>query len=290
MLRVIANSDLTIAILVVLLGASGTYLLLPHRLGSATPRKVHAIGGILAACSLIAFAFFWRAPGGFPTTLFFYAFSFAALAGGLLTVTSRDPIHSALWFASVILSTSGLFLLAGAQFLAAGTVIVYAGAIIVTFLFVIMLAQMEGRAIYDRAARAPGRAAFTCFLLFWGLLYALLSNRSLPAKEGVYEASAEEKRLVRTDQLVSLNNIAPGRPVRDVLAHTARDTNRLTDRQDRPKPHVAGLGESLFTDNLIAVELAGTLLFVALIAALTIATPKAPIRPVVKPATPPPYL
>ena len=53
----------------------------------------------------------------------------------------------------MVLSTSGLFLLAGAQFLAAGTVIVYAGAIIVTFLFVIMLAQMEGRAQYDRAAR-----------------------------------------------------------------------------------------------------------------------------------------
>ena len=82
-------------------------------------------------------------------------------------MTSRNPIYSALWFASVVLSTAGLFLLAGAQFLAAGTVIVYAGAIIVTFLFVIMLAQMEGKADYDRAARAPAAATFTCFLLFW---------------------------------------------------------------------------------------------------------------------------
>ena len=57
-----------------------------------------------------------------------------------------------------MLSTSGLFLLAGAQFLAAGTVIVYAGAIIVTFLFVIMLAQIGGRAAYDRMARAAGPA------------------------------------------------------------------------------------------------------------------------------------
>ena len=81
----------------------------------------------------------------------------------LLTVTSRNPIYSALWFASVVLSTTGLFLLANAPFLAAGTIIVYAGAIIVTFLFVIMLAQMEGKAVYDRAARAPGAA--TCHLL-----------------------------------------------------------------------------------------------------------------------------
>ena len=84
-------------------------------------------------------------------------------------MTSRNPVYSALWFASVVLATSGLFLLAGAPFLAAGTVIVYAGAIIVTFLFVIMLAQMEGKAQYDRAARAPGRATFTCFLLLWCL-------------------------------------------------------------------------------------------------------------------------
>ena len=79
-----------------------------------------------------------------------------AIVGGLLTVTSRNPVYSALWFASVVLSTSGLFLLADAPFLAAGTIIVYAGAIIVTFLFVIMLAQMEGKADYDRAARLAG--------------------------------------------------------------------------------------------------------------------------------------
>ena len=44
--------------------------------------------------------------------------------------------------------------------------IVYAGAIIVTFLFVIMLAQMEGKAVY-RCGSSPGSATFTCFLLLW---------------------------------------------------------------------------------------------------------------------------
>ena len=136
-------------------GRSGTYLLLPHRHGAAKPRTVHVAGAVLAGLGLLLFATFWTPPGPFLTSLFFYAFSLAAVAGGLLTITTRNPIYSALWFASVVLSTSGLFLLAGAQFLAAGTVIVYAGAIIVTFLFVIMLAQMEGRATYDRAARSP---------------------------------------------------------------------------------------------------------------------------------------
>ena len=49
-----------------------------------------------------------------------------------------------------LLGTAALFLLQGAQFLGIATVAVYAGAIVVTFLFVLMLAQPEGHAFYDR--------------------------------------------------------------------------------------------------------------------------------------------
>ena len=58
-----------------------------------------------------------------------------------------------------------------------------------------------------------------------------------------------------------------------------RPTARFVDESGKPKPHVAGLGETLYTDHLITVELAGALLFVALIAALSIAAPKPPVRP-----------
>src|SRR5262249_53763606 len=172
--------DLYLSTTVVVLGAIGMYLLLPHRHGRAKPRSAHAVGGALVALALVLFAVFWTPPGPFLTTLFFYAFSLAALAGGVLMITTPNPVYSALWFASVVLSTSGLFLLAGAQFLAAGTVIVYAGAIIVTFLFVIMLAQMEGRAPYDRTAREPFRAASVGVLLFGALLFSLFLVRRPP--------------------------------------------------------------------------------------------------------------
>ena len=68
-------------------------------------------------------------------------------------ITSRDPVYAALWFALATLGVCGLFLLQSAPFLAAATIIVYAGAIIVTFLFVIMLAQQQGRSVYDHRAR-----------------------------------------------------------------------------------------------------------------------------------------
>jgi len=279
----VSSRDTALAVAVIVLGAIGTYLLLPHRHGSAKPTRVHAVGGVLAGLALVLFALFWNAPGPFLARLFFNVFSMAAVAGGLLTITSRDPIHSALWFASVVLSTSGLFLLAGAQFLAAGTVIVYAGAIIVTFLFVIMLAQMEGRATYDRAARSPGRATFSCFLLFWALLYAMLTVRT-PSRATISGPGLEVanfKRLVPNGQIARFYKIDPSSASGRVLASSTRPTARLpeADAQDGSGTHVAALGGTLYTDHLITVELAGALLFVALIGALAIATPKPPVRP-----------
>ena len=99
-----------------------------------------------------------------------------------MMVTSRNPVYSALWFAAVVLSTSGLFLLAGAQFLAAGTVIVYAGAIIVTFLFVIMLAQIGRPGGLRPLGPEPGAATLTCFLLLWALMICLRRTGVRPGR------------------------------------------------------------------------------------------------------------
>ncbi len=183
----------------------------------------------------------------------------------------------------MVLSTAGLFLLAGAQFLAAGTVIVYAGAIIVTFLFVIMLAQMEGKAIYDRAARAPASATFTCFLLFWCLLYTLGPLHPRMAPEGTVAANFQqrygEKTLVRGKNINDYYQLTDQNPTAIVLAQALRQTSAMADATGAEKPGVAGLGESLYSDHLVTVELAGTLLFVALIAAVAITGPKRPVRP-----------
>ena len=64
-------------------------------------------------------------------------------------------MYCAVWFALSLLGTAGLFLFQGAQFLAVATIVVYAGAILVTFLFVLMLAQPNGRAYYDRVSWEP---------------------------------------------------------------------------------------------------------------------------------------
>jgi len=281
----IDQSSLIRAIAFILLGASGTYLLLPHEHGVVKPRLAHRVGYALVGLAVVVFATFWKAPVEPVTRFFFYAFAFASVLGGILTVTSRNPIYSALWFASVVLATSGLFLLSGAQFLAAGTIIVYAGAIIVTFLFVIMLAQMEGRAVYDRTARSPFWATFSSFLLLFGLTYALLSLRTAPS---INPKVADQRRLISTpSELIPAserlkNPVLLGPDQATVLRRSLPASLALPESVPGQKAigaHVAGLGTALYTEHLVTVELAGALLFVALIGALTIAAPKTPIRP-----------
>ena len=76
----IDRRDLFLAVAVVAFGAIGTYLLLPHRHGSAKPARVHAVGGALTGLAVLLFALFWTPPHPFLSSLFFYAFSIAAVS------------------------------------------------------------------------------------------------------------------------------------------------------------------------------------------------------------------
>jgi len=255
-------------ILTIISGAAGTYLLLPHRHRTA-PARLRMLGAGVAGLALLAILTNLSPPGPFLPTAFFFIFAASSLIGAVLTVTSRNPIYSALWFASVVLSTTGLFLLASAPFLAAGTVIVYAGAIIVTFLFVIMLAQMEGKAVYDRAARSPGLATCTCFVLLWCLFYSLsaLTTDTTARVQG-------RLPLNRTSELPKAYLMQPLSEPLAVLDRAYPSTSWLSDSKGAQKQNVAGLGEALYTDHLISAGLTGVLLFVALVGAVAITQPK----------------
>jgi NADH-quinone oxidoreductase subunit J len=88
----------------------------------------------------------------------FFACALLAVAGGILLIFSREPIHSALALILVMMSLAILFLLLGAEFIAAVQIIVYAGAIMVLFVFVIMLlnAGVEERTNFSHIAKFVG--------------------------------------------------------------------------------------------------------------------------------------
>jgi NADH-quinone oxidoreductase subunit J len=77
------------------------------------------------------------------TTFFFYLLSGLAVLGGVLVITRRNPVHSALSLILTLLALAGLYLMLYAPFVAGVQIILYAGGIMVLFLFVIMLVNIE---------------------------------------------------------------------------------------------------------------------------------------------------
>ncbi len=73
----------------------------------------------------------------------FYLFAVTTVAGGLMTVISRNPVHSVLWLILAFLSSAGLFVTLGAEFVAMLLIIVYVGAVAVLFLFVVMMLDVD---------------------------------------------------------------------------------------------------------------------------------------------------
>ncbi len=79
-------------------------------------------------------------------TILFNIFALLAVLSALLVVVnplSRNPVTSAMFLVTTMISISGLFVLLNAYFLAAVQILVYAGAVMVLFLFVIMLLDVE---------------------------------------------------------------------------------------------------------------------------------------------------
>jgi NADH-quinone oxidoreductase subunit J len=265
---------------IVAIGGSGVYLMLPR---GAKNRGQRWLGGGLATLALILFATNWISPfvlleGGLklPATLLwpldkeidnvtcwtFHLLAALSLASAVMMITSRNPVYSALWFAMVLLSNSGLFLLQRAEFLAVATIIIYAGAIIVTFLFVIMLAQPQGTAGYDRASREPLLASLAGIALSTALVGAIHFASKVESTPGG-SAAANQGRGTAVPTTAMVKNR---------LGHAEPKTERWSlapDNAPRP-PHVDGLGRTLFLDHFLSVEVVGILLLVAVVGAMLI--------------------
>jgi NADH-quinone oxidoreductase subunit J len=221
------------------------------------PRRVangKVIGGVLAIIALglwgsdLPLLRDWMAQGTF------WVLAAVVLGAAVGTISSPSPVHAALWFAMSLLGTAGLFFLQGSQFLGVATIVVYAGAIVVTFLFVIMLAQPEGHATYDRISWGWFPKAFSVLsaAVMVGVLTMLLGGIRDQALSAAAPVADPTPDVTRAGEPV----VAPAKPINPVLA---------------PAEHMAGLGGYLFSRHLISVELAGTLLLAALVGAVAIA-------------------
>ena len=66
-----------------------------------------------------------------------------AIISGIMMITRKNAVHSALWLIMAFFNLAVMYVMLGAEFLAALQVLVYTGAILVLFLFVIMLLGLK---------------------------------------------------------------------------------------------------------------------------------------------------
>jgi len=173
-----------------LLGFVGIYLLMPR------PKRTSPIvAGTIAGVGLVLAGLWWsRNEAVWVEQILFYTFSGLAILGAGLMLSQHNPVHAALAFALVVLSSCGLFLLLAAPFLMAATIIIYAGAIVVTFLFVIMLAQQAGISSADTRTREPFLATMAGFVMLGTLVFILQRG---------YATAAIDDVLYKLDQLTT---------------------------------------------------------------------------------------
>ena len=77
------------------------------------------------------------------STAIFYIFAAILIFAALRVVTTRNPVHAALWLVLCFFTAAAVLLLLRAEFLAIALVLVYVGAVMVLFLFVVMMLDVN---------------------------------------------------------------------------------------------------------------------------------------------------
>lgn len=112
--------------------------------------------------------------------LFFIVIGAISLAAAYGVVSSRLPVHSALFLLTHFATLAVLYITLDAQFLAATQVIVYAGGIVILILFVIMLIgseQIENQGGYR--SWTPYVAILLGMILLATLTYSMVTGYQL---------------------------------------------------------------------------------------------------------------
>ena len=105
----------------------------------------------------------------------FYLFATIVIASGVMTIASRNPVHSVLWLILAFFNAAGLMLIVGAEFIAMLLVIVYVGAVAVLFLFVVMMLDVDFAALRAGVARYWPFASLLALILLAEIGAALIA-------------------------------------------------------------------------------------------------------------------
>lgn len=229
------------------LGAVAVYLAMP---GGQRPARIAALVlGLAAVAGLVVASAVKLLPGGAPSVAFCALAGIAVLAAAKV-VTHAKPVYSAVYFILVVSAVAGLMVLQEAEFLGIALVIVYGGAILVTYVFVIMLAQQSGASPTDLRPRAP-------------LMAVLLGFMAMAAIAG---------------QMADLPSHGPGLSEPGLLGPDRARESPARSPGVFAESNTAGVGAELLSRYVVALEIGGVLLLVAMIGAIVMAKKRVPLE------------
>ncbi len=160
----------------------------------------------------------------------FYLFATIVVASGVMTIASRNPVHSVLWLILAFFNSAGLMLLLGAEFIAMLLVIVYVGAVAVLFLFVVMMLDVDFVRLRQGFQRYAPLGAVVGGILFLELVFVL----------GAWSFAGEAEQL------------------------------RMSPTPADGVSNAEALGRILYTDYVYLFQAAGLVLLVAMIGAIVL--------------------
>jgi NADH-quinone oxidoreductase subunit J len=103
----------------------------------------------------------------------FWAFSAILVFASLRVITSRNPVHAALWLVLAFCTSAGLWVQLEAEFLAITLVLVYVGAVMVLFLFVVMMLDINLARLREGFWSYLPLGAFVALLLVFEMVLVL---------------------------------------------------------------------------------------------------------------------
>jgi NADH-quinone oxidoreductase subunit J len=135
--------------------------------------------------------------------IFFYVFAAMTLGGGLLTITRKNAIHSAMFLVVSLMGVAGLYLLQQAEFLFAVQIVLYIGGIMVLFLFVIMLVNLD-EAAKEKQFNGQWWIALVCVALVAAQVFYFLAKGSRAFRIASPVVTAPAAGLGNTELLADL--------------------------------------------------------------------------------------
>lgn len=137
----------------------------------------------------------------------FYTLAAILLFAGLRVITTRNPVHAALFLVLAFFTAAGIWLLLEAEFLGIALVLVYVGAVMVLFLFVVMMLDINVDKLREGFWDYLPMAGFIGILMTVEMVMVLGGKYFAPAQavmskpEG-YSNTAELGRVLYTEYLL----------------------------------------------------------------------------------------